>query len=136
MPGADELIHQLPTANWMTLVYILVLIAARMAKAKLPAWVWWSTPLVIASLLLSQRRAFWLAAVLAIALLILIGSGRTGRDGDGQGRCKPGSRPRPGIRCSRRRADRPGCRRRSARDGRKPSRQQTGAGRPCTTAGR
>jgi O-antigen ligase len=77
--GIGRVSYLAPTANWMTLVYILVIIAARMAKARLPAWVWWSTPLVIASLLLSQRRAFWLAAVLAIALLILIGSGRTGR---------------------------------------------------------
>jgi O-antigen ligase len=77
--GLGRVSYLAPTANWMTMVYILTIGAARMANAKLPAWVWWSTPLVIASLLLSQRRAFWLATVLAIALLILIGSGRTGR---------------------------------------------------------
>lgn len=77
--GIGRVSYLAPTTNWMTLVYILVIGGAWMAKAKLPAWVWWSTPLVLASLLLSQRRAFWLAALLAIALLILIGSGRTGR---------------------------------------------------------
>jgi O-Antigen ligase len=77
--GLGRLSYLAPTANWMTMVYILAVGAARMAKAKLPGWILWSTPLVIASLLLSQRRAFWLATAFALALLILIGSGRTGR---------------------------------------------------------
>lgn len=77
--GIGRVSYLAPATNWMTMVYVLAVGAAWMAKAKLPAWVLWSTPLVLASLVLSQRRAFWLATVLAIALLILIGSGRTGR---------------------------------------------------------
>jgi O-antigen ligase len=77
--GIGRVSYLAPTANWMTMTYILVVVAAPMAKAKLPSWVVWATPLVIASLLLSQRRAFWLATAFALALLILIGSGRTGR---------------------------------------------------------
>jgi O-antigen ligase len=66
-----------PATNWMAMVYLLAVVAARLSGTSLPRWMWWSTPLVLASFVLSQRRSFWLAFAFAVILIVPIASGRT-----------------------------------------------------------
>jgi O-antigen ligase len=77
--GSGRVSYLAPATNWMTMTYVLVVFAAALSRTRLPSWVWWSTPLVIASFVLGQRRSFWLAAAFSLVLLVLIASGRTGR---------------------------------------------------------
>jgi O-antigen ligase len=67
------------TANWLTLLGILIVGAALFMHARPPAWVVAATPLLILSLALSFRRSFWIAAVLGILLVFLLASRPLGR---------------------------------------------------------
>jgi O-antigen ligase len=66
-----------PATNWMAMVFLLAIVTARLSGTRLPRWMWWSTPLVVASFILSQRRSFWLAFAFVVILIIPIASGRT-----------------------------------------------------------
>ena len=77
--GVGRLSYLAPTINWMEMTYVLVVVAAKLSRTRLPGWVLWSTPVVLASFLLGQRRSFWLAAVFTLVLVYLIASGQTGR---------------------------------------------------------
>jgi O-antigen ligase len=68
-----------PATNWMEMVFLLAVVAAPLSGIRLPRWVLWSAPLVLISFALGQRRSFWLAAVFALILVVLIASRRTGR---------------------------------------------------------
>jgi hypothetical protein len=66
-----------PATNWMEMVFLIAVVAARLSGTRLPRWIWWSIPLVAASFVLGQRRSFWLALVFTVVLLVPITSGRT-----------------------------------------------------------
>ncbi len=68
-----------PTANWLVLLAILGIAAAALLRARPPAWALAGMPLLVLSLALSFRRSFWIAAALAILLVILLGSRPLGR---------------------------------------------------------
>lgn len=68
-----------PAINWMEMVYLLAVVAAPLSGTRLPRWIMLSAPLVLASFLLGQRRSFWLAAVFALILVVVIASRRTNR---------------------------------------------------------
>ncbi len=68
-----------PTANWLVMAALLVLVAAALRRARLPPWAWLIAPVALASLTLSYRRSFWIGAFLGLALVVLIGAGRRGR---------------------------------------------------------
>jgi O-antigen ligase len=68
-----------PTANWVMTVGLLAILAAALRRVPLAWWVWASAPLMLASLLLSYRRSFWIADVLGIALVLLLGLSNNGR---------------------------------------------------------
>jgi hypothetical protein len=68
-----------PTANFVMLVFLSSLVAARVAKVPVPRWMWAGSPLAALCLLLSFRRSFWIAAVLAWLLVIVLAASRRSR---------------------------------------------------------
>ncbi len=77
--GTATLTYYEPTANWLTMVAALCILAAVLLRARPPLWMLLGSPLLVASLLLSYRRSFWVAAVLGLVLVLLLGSTLTGR---------------------------------------------------------
>lgn len=68
-----------PTANWIVMIALFAIFAAVLARVKPPLWMLLGTPLLLASLLLSYRRSFWIAAVLGALLVLLLGTSSLGR---------------------------------------------------------
>jgi hypothetical protein len=68
-----------PVANWLLLMLMLGVLAARVRRVRLPGWVYWTVPLALLAFLLSYRRSFWLAAVFAIVLVAIVASRQRGR---------------------------------------------------------
>ena len=78
--GSSTLTYYEPTANWVIMIALLAILAAHLVrKVKLPLWVLLGSPLLIACLLLSYRRSFWIATVLGVVLILLLGTSPTGR---------------------------------------------------------
>jgi O-antigen ligase len=67
------------TANFLAMLFLAAVAAAALARGRLPAWVWWGAPLVLAALVLSFRRSFWIATVAALIIVLVVASGRVGR---------------------------------------------------------
>lgn len=67
------------TTNLMTMVFVCVVTAGALLRAKLPRWAVYATPLVLACLALSYRRSFWIGTTVSLWLLLLLGSGQVGR---------------------------------------------------------
>jgi O-antigen ligase len=63
-----------PVANWLALLAIVAVVAALLGRARPPLWLLAGAPLLVLSLALSQRRSFWIGAVLALLLVGLLGS--------------------------------------------------------------
>jgi O-antigen ligase len=68
-----------PLANWLIMLALLGVIAVALAKARLPVWVWAGSPLLLASLILSYRRSFWIAFALGLLLVLVLGLSPLGR---------------------------------------------------------
>ena len=68
-----------PAANWLMTVVLLSIIAAVLARVRLPTWVVGAAPILLLSLVLSYRRSFWIADLLGIALVVLLGLSAGGR---------------------------------------------------------
>jgi hypothetical protein len=77
--GSSTLTYYEPTANWLMLIALLTILAAAVARTRRPRWVLLGSPLLIACLLLSYRRSFWIAAVLGVVLVLLLGTSPSGR---------------------------------------------------------
>jgi hypothetical protein len=77
--GLGRVSYLAPAINWMEMVYLLAVAGASVSGTRLPRWMLWSTPVVLASFVLGQRRSFWLAAAFALILVVLIASRRTNR---------------------------------------------------------
>jgi O-Antigen ligase len=77
--GTATLSYYEPAANWLILIAGLAILAALLMRARPPLWLTLSAPLLLACLLLSYRRSFWIAAVLGIVLVVLIGTSPGGR---------------------------------------------------------
>jgi O-antigen ligase len=71
--GSSRLTYYEPTANWLILVTALGVVAALAMRIRPPLWILLGSPLLISSLLLSYRRSFWIASVLALLLVLLLG---------------------------------------------------------------
>jgi hypothetical protein len=71
--GSSTLTYYEPTANWLIFIAILCVLAALLLRARPPTWILVGAPLLFASLLLSYRRSFWVAAILGIVLVLLLG---------------------------------------------------------------
>jgi len=72
--GSARITFYEPTANWLVMVALLAALAAKVAGQRLPRLVAATLPLLLASLLLSYRRSFWIAFALAIVVVLLLGS--------------------------------------------------------------
>src|SRR5690606_7704178 len=76
--GSTTITYYEPTANWVVMVALLGIVAALVGGTRPPAWMLAGTPLLIASLALSYRRSFWIAAVLGLLLVVLLGTSARG----------------------------------------------------------
>lgn len=77
--GSSNLTYYEPTANWVIMVALLGIVAALLARLRPPLWMLLGTPLLVASLVLSYRRSFWIAAVLGLLLVVLLALSPMGR---------------------------------------------------------
>jgi O-antigen ligase len=77
--GVATLTYYEPTANWIVMIAILTIFAAVLARAKPPLWILLISPVLIACLVLSYRRSFWIGAVLGLLLVLLLGTSPVGR---------------------------------------------------------
>jgi hypothetical protein len=77
--GSSTLTYYEPAANWLIMIALLAIFAAVVARARPPLWMLLGSPLLIASIVLSYRRSFWIAAVLGILLILLLGISTVGR---------------------------------------------------------
>jgi O-antigen ligase len=77
--GVTTLTYYEPAANWLIMIAILTIFAAVLARAKPPLWLLLSSPLLVACLVLSYRRSFWIGAVLGLLLLVMLGTTPVGR---------------------------------------------------------
>jgi O-Antigen ligase len=77
--GSSTLTYYEPAANWLIVIALLAVFAAVLVRARPPLWVLLGSPLLIASIVLSYRRSFWIATVLGILLVLLIGVSPLGR---------------------------------------------------------
>ncbi len=77
--GHAQLTYYEPTANWLIMCVILGVLALVVMRVRPPLWAGLGMPLLLACLLLSYRRSFWIAAVLGVLLLALLGSSTAGR---------------------------------------------------------
>lgn len=76
---ASVLTYYEPTANWVMTVAVLGILAAALARVRLPWWALTAAPLMLASLVLSYRRSFWIADLLGLLLVVLLGTSNNGR---------------------------------------------------------
>ncbi len=77
--GSSTLTYYEPAANWLIMVALLAIFAAVLLRAGPPTWMLVGAPLLIASLVLSYRRSFWIATVLGLLLVLLLGTTSLGR---------------------------------------------------------
>jgi hypothetical protein len=77
--GSTTLTYYEPTANWIVMMALLAIFAAVLARARPPLWMLLGSPLLLASLLLSYRRSFWIAGALGVLLILLLGTSPMGR---------------------------------------------------------
>lgn len=77
--GSSTLTYYEPTANWVIMIALLTLLVAAIVRAKPPLWMLLGSPLMIACLLLSYRRSFWIASVLGVLLVLLLATSPAGR---------------------------------------------------------
>jgi O-antigen ligase len=77
--GTGSLTYYEPTANWLILIAVLGIFAAVVARVRPPLWTLLGSPLLLASLVLSYRRSFWVATVLGLWLVFLLALSPTGR---------------------------------------------------------
>ena len=73
LPGDPPITYLEPTVNWLCIAVALVLIARLMQRRSTPLWLLLISLISIASLILSYRRSFWIAAVLGLLIVVLIG---------------------------------------------------------------
>ncbi|HEX7290662.1 MAG TPA: O-antigen ligase family protein, partial [Conexibacter sp.] len=78
LDGGTHLTYYEPTANWLILLALLGTVAAIVGGMPKERWMAVAVPLLTASLLLSYRRSFWIAAVLGLLLVLLLGTSRRG----------------------------------------------------------
>jgi O-antigen ligase len=77
--GSTTLTYYEATANYVMMIALLTLLVAAFIRAKPPLWTLLGSPLVLASLLLSYRRSFWIASALGVLLVIVLATSPAGR---------------------------------------------------------
>lgn len=77
--GTATLTYYEPAANWLIMIASLAIFAAVLLRAHPPTWMLIGAPLLVASLVLSYRRSFWIAGVLGALLVLSLGTTPVGR---------------------------------------------------------
>ena len=79
--GADgsTITYYEPAANWLAMLYVLVILGSLVGRVRLRRLARWLAPLVLLSLVLSLRRSFWIGGVAAIPVLLVIAMPPIGR---------------------------------------------------------
>lgn len=77
--GSTTLTFYAPAPNFLLLTFLLVVLGALATRVRLPVWVYLAAPICLAAFVLSFRRNFWIAGVVGVLLLLLVGSGFRGR---------------------------------------------------------
>jgi hypothetical protein len=77
--GTATMSYYEPAANWLIMITLFGVLAMILARSGPPRWALLGIPLLTASLLLSYRRSFWIAAVLGLLLVLLLGTSPAGR---------------------------------------------------------
>jgi hypothetical protein len=77
--GTASLSYYEAPANWLIMIALLSTAAALVVRSRPPLWMIFGSPLLLASLVLSYRRSFWIATILGLLLVWLFGTTSTGR---------------------------------------------------------
>ncbi len=77
--GIGGITYYEAAANWVVMMGMLAVFAAVVMRVKVPVWCLAGGVVMFASLLLSYRRSFWIAAVLGLALIVMLGLRPSGR---------------------------------------------------------
>jgi hypothetical protein len=77
--GLGTLTYYEVAANWVVMMGLFAVVAAVVMRVRPPMWVVLGGFVLFACLLFSYRRSFWIAAVLGISLIVLLGLAPTGR---------------------------------------------------------
>jgi O-antigen ligase len=77
--GTTDLSYYEPAANWLVMIAVLSIFAMAVARAKPPLWVLLGSPLLVACLVLSYRRSFWIGAVLGLLVVLLVATSPNAR---------------------------------------------------------
>ncbi|MBJ7332815.1 MAG: O-antigen ligase family protein, partial [Solirubrobacteraceae bacterium] len=77
--GLQAIVYFEPTANWVFVLYLLVLAACRLRKVPLPWWVWAAAPFVLLEFVASLKRSLWIGLVVGLLLVFAVGLSRLGR---------------------------------------------------------
>lgn len=77
--GIEGIVFYEPTANWLFLLFVLVVLAARLRSVPLPWWVWAALPIVAAAFVVGLKRSLWLGGVVGVAMVVVLGLSRVGR---------------------------------------------------------
>jgi O-antigen ligase len=75
-PGEPQLSYLPVTANFLSMAFVLVFLAALVDRRRPPAWVFVIAILAATSLVLSYRRSFWIGGTVGMVMVLLIGAGR------------------------------------------------------------
>jgi len=67
------------TSNWLIMIALLGIFTAVVARMRPPRWMLIGSPLLLACLILSYRRSFWIATVLGLLLVVLLALSPVGR---------------------------------------------------------
>jgi hypothetical protein len=76
--GESSITYLEPTANWLSLLFLLTLLVALIHRVPTASWARWGSILAFAALVLSFRRSFWIGGTLGIVLVLLLATGRRG----------------------------------------------------------
>ncbi|MCW3011308.1 MAG: hypothetical protein JWO90_1712 [Solirubrobacterales bacterium] len=77
--GGQALTYYNAPANALCMFGALFVVAATVRRLPLPLWMYGAGPVMVASLVLSYRRSFWVATALALVLVGLFAIGRQSR---------------------------------------------------------
>jgi O-antigen ligase len=71
--GLGILTYYEVAANWVIMIGLFAVVAALVMRVRPPLWLLLGGAALFVSLLLSYRRSFWIAAVLGLGLILLLG---------------------------------------------------------------
>lgn len=77
--GGTVLTYYAPLPNFLLLLFVLAVLVAALTRVELPPLAWALAPAALAVLVLSFRRNFWIAAIVATVIILLVVGGARGR---------------------------------------------------------